>query len=90
MRYIQPTIHARTYDIVAVIFFTSDEIVELTITNNPDENFVLLDAVNEYLDGLEASVKGLAWGEFGICPYRKVGEERYEAIHGNHEEGDEQ
>lgn len=54
LRYVQPTIHARTHDITTVTFFMSDGEVELTITNNPDEDFVLAEAVNAFLDAKEA------------------------------------
>ena len=52
VRYVTPTIHARVSAIVAITIHTSDESKEFTITNNPDENFNLNDAVNEYLDEL--------------------------------------
>jgi hypothetical protein len=52
VRYVTPTIHARVSTIVAITIHTSDESKEFTITNNPDENFDLNVAVNEYLDEL--------------------------------------
>ncbi len=52
VRYVSPVIHPRAKDIVAFTIWTSDETVEFSITNNPDEGFDLNKAVNEYLDEL--------------------------------------
>jgi hypothetical protein len=52
VRYVSPVIHARTWDITAFKIWTADEVVDFTITNNPDENFDLFKTVNEYLDKL--------------------------------------
>lgn len=54
VRYVRPTIHPGFRVIVAIDLITTDGNIEFTITNNPDENFELTKAVNEYLDGLEA------------------------------------
>lgn len=54
VRYVTPTIHARVNTIVAITIHTSEESKEFTITNNPDENFDLNDAVNKYLDELNS------------------------------------
>ncbi|MBA9027583.1 hypothetical protein [Peribacillus huizhouensis] len=54
VRYVRPTIHPGFRKVVAFDLFTTDETREFTITNNPDENFNLTQAVNDYLDELEA------------------------------------
>jgi hypothetical protein len=54
VRYVRPTIHPRARIVVAFDIYTdSDVVAKFTITNNPDENFDLNKAVNEYLDKLE-------------------------------------
>jgi hypothetical protein len=53
VRYVTPTIHPKFKVVAAITIHTSDESVEFTITNNPDENFDLNKAANEYLDGLQ-------------------------------------
>lgn len=52
VRYVTPTIHPKFKQVVAVTIHTSGESKEFTCTNNPDENFNLDAAVNEYLDML--------------------------------------
>ncbi|MGD6876882.1 hypothetical protein [Bacillus infantis] len=52
VRYVTPTIHPKFRSVVAVTIHTSDESKEFTITNNPDDNFDLNLAVNNYLDQL--------------------------------------
>ena len=52
IRYITPTIHAHFKIVTAIEIHTSVESKKFSITNNPDDNFVLNDAVNEYLDSL--------------------------------------
>ncbi|KON87406.1 hypothetical protein AF332_11595 [Sporosarcina globispora] len=52
VRYVTPTIHPKFKSAVAVTIHTSDESMEFTITNNPDENFDLNQSVNKYLDKL--------------------------------------
>ncbi|WP_141431952.1 M20 family metallopeptidase [Bacillus sp. 03113] len=54
VRYVSPTIHPGFKIVVAIDLHTSQGTKQFTITNNPDENFELTKAVNEYLDGLEA------------------------------------
>lgn len=52
VRYITTTIHPKFKVVVAITIHTSDESIEFTTTNNPDENFDLNVAVNKYLDDL--------------------------------------
>ena len=52
VRYVSPVIHAHFGFIVALKIETSNETVEFTVTNNPDLNFDLYVAVNNYLDSL--------------------------------------
>lgn len=50
VRYVTPVIHPRVKLVVAITLDMVDESVKFTITNNPDENFNLNNAVNDYLD----------------------------------------
>lgn len=52
IRYVTPTIHAHFKVITSVIIHTSYESVEFTITNNPDPNFNLNEAVNNYINNI--------------------------------------
>ena len=52
VRYVTPTIHPKFRQVVAFTVHTSDESKEFAVTNNPDENFELYKAVNDYLDSL--------------------------------------
>lgn len=52
VRYVKPTIHAKFKTIVAITLITSDETIDFSITNHPDENFNLDFEVNKYLDNL--------------------------------------
>lgn len=53
VRYVEPTFHPRADIITSIKIHQVDESVEFTITNNPDPNFDLNEAVNEYLDNIE-------------------------------------
>jgi hypothetical protein len=59
-RYVTPTIHPGFRLVTAIDIHTSRESREFTITNNPDPEFDLAKAVNEYLDELEANQNGIA------------------------------
>lgn len=56
VRYISPTIHPGFKKVVAVTIHTSDESVEFSITNNPDEDFDLNKEVNKYLDEIKGGL----------------------------------
>jgi len=52
IRYVTPTIHAHFKIVTSIIIHTSYESKEFSITNNPDENFNLNGAVNDYIDNI--------------------------------------
>jgi len=52
VRYVTPTFHPGFKQVVAITIHTNKESAEFTITNNPDENFDLNKAVDDYLDNL--------------------------------------
>ncbi|AMM44990.1 hypothetical protein SP15_190 [Bacillus phage SP-15] len=52
VRYVSPTIHIGSKHVVAMKIVSTYETKEFTITNNPDEDFNLNKAVNEYVDSL--------------------------------------
>ncbi|AKG05539.1 hypothetical protein AAV35_012790 [Salimicrobium jeotgali] len=56
VRYVRPTIHPRAGVITCLDIITSEEVKQLTITNNPDPDFNLTEAAHEYLDKRKGEV----------------------------------
>lgn len=58
VRYVTTTIHPGFRTVVSIDIHTPQGTREFTTTNNPDPDFDLAKAVNEYLDELEAKQNG--------------------------------
>lgn len=52
VRYVTPTIHPKTKEIVAITIHTDVDSVEFAMTNNPDKDFNMFAEVTRYLDSL--------------------------------------
>jgi hypothetical protein len=52
VRYVSPVIHPRANIVTAFTIWTDNDVIQFSITNNPDESFDLNEAVNKFLDTL--------------------------------------